>query len=67
MPYQFCVYRYLKAIKASPISPPTMCTPPSGIDSPRKNARMSKAFADHGKFCNRIMTLILNVVIDPIN
>lgn len=49
---------YLNAIKASPISPPTMWTPPSGIERPLKNWRISKAFADHGKFCKRIITLI---------
>lgn len=50
---------YLNAMNASPISPPTICTPPSGIESPRKNPRMSKELADHGRFCSRIITLIL--------
>lgn len=50
---------YLKAMKASPISPPIMCTPPSGIERPVKKFRMSRAFAVHGRFCKRIMTLIL--------
>lgn len=49
---------YLNAMKASPSSPPTMCTPPSGILSPLKNCRMSSALADHAKFCSLIMTLI---------
>lgn len=30
------VNSYLNAIKASPSSPPTMCTPPSGMERPRK-------------------------------
>lgn len=50
---------YLKAMKASPISPPIMCTPPSGIERPVKKFRISRAFAVHGRFCKRIMTLIL--------
>lgn len=53
------VANYLKAMKASPISPPIMWTPPSGIERPEKKFRMSRAFAVHGKFCNRIITLIL--------
>lgn len=53
------VILYLKAIKASPCSPPTMWTPPSGMDRPRKKFRMSIALADHGRFCSRIMTLML--------
>lgn len=50
---------YLKAINASPLSPPTILTPPSGIDKLRKNWRMSDEFADHDKFCRRIITLIV--------
>lgn len=46
-------------MKASPFSPPTMWTPPSGIMSPLKKFRMSVAFADQGRFCSRIMTFIL--------
>ena len=49
---------YLNAINASPRAPPTMCTPPSGMERPWKNWRISAALADHGKFCSRIMTLI---------
>ena len=49
---------YLNAINASPSCPPTICTPPSGMDRPWKNWRMSAALADQGKFCSRIMTLI---------
>lgn len=45
-------------MNASPSSPPTMCTPPSGILRPRKNWRMSNALADHARFCSLIMTLI---------
>lgn len=48
-------------MKASPSSPPTMCTPPSGIPSPLKNSRMSRALADHGRFCKRMMTLMMPV------
>lgn len=48
-------------MKASPSSPPTMCTPPSGIPSPLKNSRMSRALADHGRFCKRMMTLMMLV------
>ena len=50
---------YLNAMKASPCSPPTMWTPPSGIDSPRKNCRMSAEFADHGRFWSLMITLIV--------
>lgn len=49
---------YLNAINASPNSPPTIWTPPSGILRPLKNWRMSNALADHAKFCSLIMTLI---------
>lgn len=45
-------------MNASPNSPPTMWTPPSGMLRPPKYCRISKAFADHGRFCNLIMTLI---------
>lgn len=50
---------YLNAMNASPFSPPTICTPPSGIAKPLKNVRISVALADHGKFCSRIITLML--------
>ena len=50
---------HLKAMKASPNSPPTMWTPPSGMLRPRKNWRMSSALADHARFCSLIMTLIV--------
>ena len=50
---------YLNAMKASPCSPPTMWTPPSGIDSPRKNCRISAEFADHGRFWSLMITLIV--------
>lgn len=46
-------------MKASPSSPPTMCTPPSGILKPVKNCLISSAFAVHGRFCNLIITLII--------
>lgn len=49
---------YLKAMKASPCSPPTMCTPPSGMARPWKYVRMSRALADHGRFCNLMITLM---------
>lgn len=52
-------YSYLNAMKASPSSPPTMCTPPSGMERPRKKFLMSRAFADHGRFCSLMMTLIV--------
>lgn len=51
-------YIYLKAMKASPSSPPTIWTPPSGMLSPPKYWRISNAFAAQGRFCNLIMTLI---------
>lgn len=46
-------------MNASPSSPPTMCTPPSGIESPAKNIRTSMELADHGKFCSRIIQLMV--------
>lgn len=50
---------YLKAINASPSSPPTMCTPPSGMERPAKNILTSIEVADHGRFCSRIIQLIV--------
>lgn len=47
-------------MNASPSSPPTMCTPPSGIDRPAKNTRTSIELADHGKFCRRMIQLIIS-------
>ncbi|ETN70240.1 hypothetical protein NECAME_14893 [Necator americanus] len=47
-------------MNASPSSPPTMCTAPSGIRRPEKNARTSAAFADNGNNCKRIITDIAN-------
>ena len=44
-----------KAMKASPFSPPTICTPPSGIFRPEKNFLMSTEFADQGRFWSRMM------------
>jgi hypothetical protein len=52
---------YLNAMNASPNSPPTMCTPPSGILRPLKNWRISNALADHARFCSLIITLIFAV------
>ncbi|KAE9416174.1 hypothetical protein Angca_000906, partial [Angiostrongylus cantonensis] len=46
-------------MNASPSSPPTMCTAPSGIRRPLKKARTSAAFADNGNNCKRIITDIL--------
>lgn len=51
-----------KAMKASPRSPPTMWTPPSGMERPLKKVRMSTELADHDKFCSRMMTLMLRPV-----
>lgn len=39
-----------KAMKASPLSPPTICTPPSGIERLRKKRRISCEFASQGRF-----------------
>lgn len=50
---------YLKAMNASPFSPPMIWTPPSGIIRPLKKLRISAAFADQGRFCSRIITFIL--------
>lgn len=57
--YEKMCINYLKAMNASPSSPPTIWTPPSGIESPAKNIRTSIAFADHGKFCRRMIQLIV--------
>lgn len=59
----FCnMYSYLNAMNASPSSPPTMWTPPSGIERPRKKFLMSRAFADQGRFWSRMMTLMAAVL-----
>uniref|UniRef100_A0AAV2MHU3 Secreted protein n=1 Tax=Knipowitschia caucasica TaxID=637954 RepID=A0AAV2MHU3_KNICA len=43
-------------MNASPRSPPTMCTPPSGMVRPLKKWRMSMVPATIGKPCSRITT-----------
>lgn len=59
-----CDSAYLNAMNASPNSPPTMWTPPSGMLRPLKNWRMSNALADHARFCSLIMTLIFDSSFD---
>lgn len=46
-------------IKASPWSPPTICTPPSGIVRPEKKWRMSMVPATIGRPCKRMTTAML--------
>lgn len=48
-----------KTIKASPCSPPTICTPPSGIVNPEKKWRMSMVPATIGRPCKRMTTAML--------
>lgn len=47
-------------IKASPCSPPTICTPPSGMISPEKKWRMSMVPAIIGRPCKRMTTAMLS-------
>lgn len=46
-------------IKASPCSPPTICTPPSGMVNPEKKWRMSIVPATMGRPCKRMTTAML--------
>lgn len=48
-----------KTIKASPCSPPTICTPPSGMVNPEKKWRMSMVPATMGRPCKRMTTAML--------
>lgn len=48
-----------KTINASPCSPPTICTPPSGMVNPEKKWRMSMVPATMGRPCKRMTTAIL--------
>lgn len=52
-----------KTMKASPSSPPTICTPPSGMVNPEKKWRISIVPATMGRPCKRMTTAMLN----PIN
>lgn len=49
-----------KTMKASPCSPPTICTPPSGIVNPEKKWRMSMVPATIGRPCKRMTTAMLS-------
>lgn len=48
-----------KTMKASPSSPPTICTPPSGMVNPEKKWRMSMVPATIGRPCKRMTTAML--------
>lgn len=48
-----------KTINASPCSPPTICTPPSGMVNPEKKWRMSMVPATMGRPCKRMTTAML--------
>lgn len=48
-----------ETIKASPCSPPTICTPPSGMVNPEKKWRMSMVPATIGRPCKRMTTAML--------
>lgn len=48
-----------KTMKASPCSPPTICTPPSGIVRPEKKCLMSMVPATMGRPCSLMTTAIM--------
>lgn len=56
-----------KTIKASPCSPPTMCTPPSGMVRPEKKCLMSMVPATMGRPCSLMTTAILTAKQQPYN
>lgn len=56
-----------KTMKASPCSPPTMCTPPSGMVRPEKKCLMSMVPATMGRPCSLMTTAILTAKQQPYN
>lgn len=56
-----------KTMKASPCSPPTMCTPPSGMVRPEKKCLMSMVPATMGRPCSLMTTAITTAKQQPYN
>lgn len=56
-----------KTMKASPCSPPTMCTPPSGMVRPEKKCLMSMVPATMGRPCSLMTTAIPTAKQQPYN